>query len=631
MATSQIAETFQLGSAQSVKRENTSASGAEKSHDFENIFDKASKSYSSGSSSTESSSRDSQAGANRQGSSSSKVESKNEESNISRENESGKQECSSSSAQSESSANDLKSESATSSQETDVEVDSNKSEEVKGESVKMDVEAQTALIGNVQPEVVVKKEEQPVSEEQNVQAESGEAPVENASFEQVAKQIKSVVVSSNAKNEPSKPVLEEGLVLQAPQDEPTAEAEDSVPQAPITIAAETLDLMAKAAIDNLSAQKNINAVSNPNVQQNASVTGIENSALIEKMVPDNAKVVINASAITSNQKSAATPIQQSMMSVEGLAQEQTAQPLVQVATDALSVSAEVENQSSALVSDVKENGKNTLSQDVLDSLDAKITSVKTPAQSNTGSNMNSNDNSNSNSSHQGLLAQQNTQDQAVMLQLESSSITGAQAEVGAVDVTASAQVDLATSSQVNTSSVQSQNVHIAKEITHSDIMEQVNKQLDLKNAMSSQNGEATRVNIILRPENLGKIELELINTKDGLVAKLTAENAQVKETLDKHLDGLKESLGAQGVNVNTVSVKINESQKQDTMFSFDKQPGQEQNQNQQNAKQAQEGRANVSSSLDDIGDVEEDSAIASESSPDVAQSVQMASNVDYKI
>ena len=50
---------------------------------------------------------------------------------------------------------------------------------------------------------------------------------------------------------------------------------------------------------------------------------------------------------------------------------------------------------------------------------------------------------------------------------------------------------------------------------------------------------------------------------------MTTDNEQVKEILDKSLNGLKDTLTNQGVNVNNVTVKINESQKQDTMFSFD--------------------------------------------------------------
>ena len=68
--------------------------------------------------------------------------------------------------------------------------------------------------------------------------------------------------------------------------------------------------------------------------------------------------------------------------------------------------------------------------------------------------------------------------------------------------------------------------------------------------------------MILKPENLGRIHIELQNGKDGLTASLTAENAQVKEALDKNLDSLKNTLNNQGINVSNVNIKLEESQKQ---------------------------------------------------------------------
>jgi len=71
--------------------------------------------------------------------------------------------------------------------------------------------------------------------------------------------------------------------------------------------------------------------------------------------------------------------------------------------------------------------------------------------------------------------------------------------------------------------------------------------------------------------------LELINGKDGFTARMTTDNAQVKELLDKNLDSLKSSLSNQGVNVGNVTVKVAETEKQSNeMFSFEqRQPGSE--------------------------------------------------------
>ena len=110
--------------------------------------------------------------------------------------------------------------------------------------------------------------------------------------------------------------------------------------------------------------------------------------------------------------------------------------------------------------------------------------------------------------------------------------------------------------------------------------------------------ETSKVTIVLRPESLGKISIELVNGKGGLTAQMTTDNPQVKEVLDKNLDGLKNSLGNQGVNVNNVSVKVTETQKQDNTFSFD--TNEQGNKQPQDNKQMQENRGSLASNPDDL-------------------------------
>ena len=89
-------------------------------------------------------------------------------------------------------------------------------------------------------------------------------------------------------------------------------------------------------------------------------------------------------------------------------------------------------------------------------------------------------------------------------------------------------------------------------ITPSKIIEQISKQLD---GMVNN----SKLNMVLNPGSLGKVNVQIMNTKDGLMAQFTVTNQDVKDILMKGLDGLKESLLAQGVSVDNVSVKLEET------------------------------------------------------------------------
>lgn len=192
--------------------------------------------------------------------------------------------------------------------------------------------------------------------------------------------------------------------------------------------------------------------------------------------------------------------------------------------------------------------KTSLTQDIIDGTKAKIVSVNASTSS---------DSSNSNN----LLNKQNAEEQAIKLSLQTTVNSN---NLSAVNDPNAQNF----SKTLETAQTQAQ-PQAPKELSKTDIMAQINNQL---NKMGSDEG-TTKINIILKPENLGKINLELINSKEGLTAKMTTDNPQVKELLDKSLDSLKESLGSQGVNVNNVTVKVQETTKQDTMFSFDGQQG----------------------------------------------------------
>ena len=104
------------------------------------------------------------------------------------------------------------------------------------------------------------------------------------------------------------------------------------------------------------------------------------------------------------------------------------------------------------------------------------------------------------------------------------------------------------------------------EINPSRILEQISKQLE-----GLQSG--SKVNIVLNPESLGKVNIQLLSTKEGLMAQLTVTTQEAKDILMKGLDGLKDTLLAQGVNVDNVSVKVADAQKSEYEQDWTEQEG----------------------------------------------------------
>ena len=119
-----------------------------------------------------------------------------------------------------------------------------------------------------------------------------------------------------------------------------------------------------------------------------------------------------------------------------------------------------------------------------------------------------------------------------------------------------------------------------QEITSDKIIEQITKQMD---GMYN----SSKVNIVLNPESLGRMTLHLLNTKSGLSAQFIVSNEDVRNLLMKGLNELKETLLSHGVNVDNVSIKLNESemQKDDSQEDWTEQEGSRGGNRQQNSKQ----------------------------------------------
>ena len=91
------------------------------------------------------------------------------------------------------------------------------------------------------------------------------------------------------------------------------------------------------------------------------------------------------------------------------------------------------------------------------------------------------------------------------------------------------------------------------DINPSKIIEQITKQLEQMNG--------SKVNIVLNPQALGRINLQITNTQEGLSAQFTVSSNEIRDLLMKGLDGLKEALNMHGVSVDNISIKLNETEK----------------------------------------------------------------------
>ena len=104
------------------------------------------------------------------------------------------------------------------------------------------------------------------------------------------------------------------------------------------------------------------------------------------------------------------------------------------------------------------------------------------------------------------------------------------------------------------------------DVNPSKILEQISKQLEgLYNS--------SKVNIVLNPESLGKITIQLLNTEDGLSAQFIATTQDAKNLLMKGVDGLKDTLMSHGVNVDNVTVKMNDTQESEYNPDWTEQEG----------------------------------------------------------
>ena len=99
-------------------------------------------------------------------------------------------------------------------------------------------------------------------------------------------------------------------------------------------------------------------------------------------------------------------------------------------------------------------------------------------------------------------------------------------------------------------------------IQKNDILNQIGAKFEqLKDNVTS------KITLTLRPENLGRVVIEMSHDKNGVTTNILAQNQDVKEILEKNISALKEQLTSAGVQVDNISIKAPESNENTNFFS----------------------------------------------------------------
>lgn len=227
-------------------------------------------------------------------------------------------------------------------------------------------------------------------------------------------------------------------------------------------------------------------------------------------------------------------------------------------------------------------GDTEITKEILNELDATIVGLEKDLDSS--------------SENDDFSSGQNALEQAVMLSIEGSSEASDSQDVSKLlNVDMLKQIDA--KSNVNLLN----NVQNAKPATNIDILNQISDKM-----AEMRNGTADKIEIALKPANLGKVNVEISSVKGVLTATLVAENEHVRGVLDKNIDSLRSTLASQGVNLNSVNVKVNDAEKSAMNNNFDFSKEQFMNNSQDHSKN-ERAQELYNSTKSDTGSLEEGS------------------------
>ena len=215
-------------------------------------------------------------------------------------------------------------------------------------------------------------------------------------------------------------------------------------------------------------------------------------------------------------------------------------------------------------SEVKEVQKNDavsekadIEQEILEEMDVKIEEVS-------GSSTSSSDTSEKNFT--------TAQDEVIKLQIENA------------EANTSTPVTFAFDRSIKNANAANNQIRlegITKELNTNDILNQIGSKFE-----QLKDGSSTKLTMTLRPNDLGRVTIELMSNANGISTNIIAQNSQVKELLDKNIDILKQQLAQQGINVQNIQVKTVEQNAQTSLNNSFGDRGQE-GQNQNSGKDSQ--------------------------------------------
>ncbi len=116
-----------------------------------------------------------------------------------------------------------------------------------------------------------------------------------------------------------------------------------------------------------------------------------------------------------------------------------------------------------------------------------------------------------------------------------------------------------------------------QDLESSNILNELsNKFTELKDS------QGHKVNLVLRPNNLGRLSIELRSDESGLAANIIAQNSEVRTFIEKNIHILRQNLTDSGVNVNNIQIKT-AGESQSSTYSDNQDFNRENSENNQNS------------------------------------------------
>ncbi len=206
-----------------------------------------------------------------------------------------------------------------------------------------------------------------------------------------------------------------------------------------------------------------------------------------------------------------------------------------------------------------QNNQTDIEQEILDEMDVKIEEVSDSSE-------------NTNLQNQSYTT---AQDEVIKLQIQNSDNDTNTPLTFAFDKTIK-----------NVSSINKpiQLEGVTKELNANDILNQIGSKFE-----QLKDGSSTKITMTLRPNDLGRVTIELLSNANGISTNIIAQNSQVKELLDKNIDILKQQLAQQGINVQNIQIKTVEQNSQAGLNNGynEREQSQQENQSQNNKENNQ--------------------------------------------